>query len=276
MTAELHPASDREAERIWPVVRRAHLFETFGEYERFRSEAPWRIEVSERGEAVVLDRWRTHLDVLAIRGMWCALDRIPALIGGLAGVARGQRFGRLLSPLVSAEMASHYERSGMEQLVRIVVIKSARGYHGSDVDSPAAGVRLRQASLSDLEALTELDAECFDDFWRYDRDVLAGHFDAGRVVVAERRGTIIGYTLTTMIGGSATLGRIAVHPGHRGHGVGRALLTDALSYSVRSGMDAMTLCTQEENTRSRRLYAAAGMRELPDRLVFLVQDLGRE
>ncbi len=276
MSGSMHPASDVDAGRMWPVVRKAHLFDTVARYEEFRAEGPWRIQVSGNGEAAVLERWRDHLDVLAIKGMWCTADRMPVLIDELTDVAAGQGFGRLLSPLVSADVAPAYEAGGMRPFEHIVVLRRDR-IAGDVASMPApAGTCIRPATPLDLDALLDLDATCFDEFWRYDVAKVQRHFAEDRLMVAEKDGVVIGYTLATVIRESATLGRLAVSPACRGQGIGAALLSDALGYFARAGADSVTLCTQEGNSVSRRLYFSAGMRELPARLLFLIRDVGGE
>ena len=98
-------------------------------------------------------------------------------------------------------------------------------------------------------------------------------FDDGRVVVASMSEQVIGYTWCTMDRGIGTLGRLAVLPEHRRHGAGGWLLGDALAYMARNGAEVLSLCTQEDNAASRALYARAGLRELPERLVFLIQEI---
>lgn len=270
----LRIATDEDAVRLWAVVKRARLFDTFAEYERFRTRAPWRLQVTEDGsEAALLERWRERLDVLAIRRLWCAEGRIPDMIGQLASRAVTQGFGRLLSPLVSTRVAHRYEEAGMSVHTEMVVVHG-RGGHEPERTPP--GLTIRPATPGDLAALAELDAVCFDEFWRFDADGLARHFSQDRLTVADEDGAIIGYTLATALPDNPTLGRLAVDPATRRRGVGTALLTEALAYLGRVCRGPVSLCTQQENTASRRLYAKAGMRELDARVVFLVRDTEEE
>ena len=276
MSLHLHPARDDEVGRIWPMAKRARLFGSLAEFEAFRTEAPWRLQVSSSGECAVLDRWREHLAIVAMRGAWCAADRIPALVDRLMHVVRDQQMTSLLSPLVAEEVAPAYRAAGMHPLEDIVVLR--RVSRQTPV-APAAlppGVRIRPPLPADLAALLEVDAACFNDFWRYDIDKLARHFVEDRLMVAEEDGAAIGYTLATVIGDSATLGRLAVAPGARGRGVGAALLAEALGYLERTGAATVSLCTQRENVVSRALYARAGLRELPGKLQFLIRDVSGE
>jgi len=269
--ATLHAASPDEAQRIWPAVNAAHLFDSYDGFERFRSEAPWRLQVTVRGEAVLLEEWRSHLDVLAMRGLWCSGERVAPLTDQVIAAAAGQGYGRLLSPLVAEELVPVYERAGFSVHGRVIVLRLDRRAWADDETDPSGEVSLRRALADDLPTLVSLDAECFDEFWRYDSGHLERYLAQDRLVVAEGPEGLIGYTLATVVRGSATLGRLAVKPSARGRGTGEALLREAVSYLMRTGADSVTLCTQEENSASRALYSKVGLTELAGRLVFLVR-----
>jgi len=269
--ATLHPASADEADKVWPAVNAAHLFDSHAAFQRLRSGAPWKLQVTTRGEAVVLEEWRSHLDVLAMRGLWCSGDRVRPLADQIARIAAAQGYGRLLSPLVAEEVAPVYERARFSAHDSIVALRLDRGAWSDAGAAPPAGVRLRQALADDLPALVRIDAECFDDFWRYDPDHLARYLVEDRLVVAEGTEDVVGYTLATVVRGSATLGRLAVKPSARGRGTGEALLREALSWLVRRGVGTVSLCTQEYNLASRALYKKVGLTELTGRLVFLMR-----
>ncbi len=270
----LHPANEAEAARVWPAVAAAHLFDSRARFERFHAEAPWRVHVTDQGEAVVFERWRAHLEVLALKGLWAAPGRVPAVVRAAARVAAGQGFSTLLSPLVAEEAASAYRAAGMADHAAVVVLRYDRHASPPLDASPPAGTVLRRALPADLASVARIDAACFDAFWRYDPDRLAGYLVEDRLMVAEEDGQVIGYTLSTLVRESATIGRLAVDPAARRRGIGKALLADALSYLARTGAGSVSLCTQEENRASRELYRSVGLRELQGRLLFLTCPTG--
>ena len=59
---------------------------------------------------------------------------------------------------------------------------------------------------------------------------------------------------------------MAVHPDHGGHGLGRALVTDALHWLQRRGARRAVVNTQEGNATALGLYEALGFRPEPDGL----------
>jgi [ribosomal protein S18]-alanine N-acetyltransferase len=209
-----------------------------------------------------------------MRGLWCSGDRVRPLGDQIARVAAVQGYGRLLSPLVAEDVAPVYERARFSVHGLIVALRLNRAALGGAGARPAPDLRLRQAVADDLPALVQIDSECFDDFWRYDPDHLARYLVEDRLVVAQGEEGVVGYTLATVVRGSGTLGRLAVKPSARGRGTGEALLREALSYLMRTGVGTVSLCTQEENLASRALYRKVGLTELTGRLVFLMRSTG--
>jgi ribosomal protein S18 acetylase RimI-like enzyme len=259
------PADREDLRRIWPAVSSAHIFDDYAGLVAWWEAAPWRVRVSRAGEAAVLGRWRAHLDLLSVRGLWCPASRIPLLMEDLRAVARAQGFARLLAPLVPDDAVAPYLASGLLERQRIVVYRMQPPL---PVMRPSPhGATVRIGLPTDHTAAAALDAVCFDDFWRYDEESLGHYLESERLGVAELEGRVIGYTLSTVHGVEATIGRLAVAAEHRGRGIGTALLADAVAHAAHRGALAVTLCTQEENDDSRRLYRRLGFRESPRRLV---------
>lgn len=268
MSEVTHPATADDVRRLWPAVSAAHLFNDCAELVAWWEAARWRVRVSRAGEAAVLGRWREHLDLLAVRGLWCSTERVPVLVEDLLAVARAQGFGSLLGPLVPEDVVGPYLTAGLVVRQRIVVCRMQPSLVA--VRPAPAGVTLRIGTPRDLPAVAAVDRACFDDFWRCDEEVLQRSVASERLGLAEAAGSVIGYTLSTVHGPEATIGRLAVIAGRRRVGVGIALLADAVACAARKGASGVTLCTQEENDDSRRLYRRAGFREAPGRLVSTV------
>lgn len=269
MRSTLRTADVTDLGMVWTALRGAPAFAEREEFERFFREAPWRVQVSDNGEAAVLERWRAHLDVLSVRGLWCAERRISPIMRSLDVIASTQGFADLISPVVFEGYADPYLDAGMVVCQRIVTMRLARAREYAFLPEPPAGVTLRLASAVDLASLLAVDIESFEEFWRADADTMARYLSDGRVGVAESDGRVIGYTLATTDRGDGILGRLAVIPGRRGEGIGTALLCDAIAYLARTGVSAVSLCTQETNAVSRSLYARAGFMEMDGTSVFL-------
>lgn len=265
-------ATEIEARELWPAVRADRLFDTADQFAEYCSAAPWCIRVSDRGEAAVLGIWREHLDVLAMRGVWCSSHRLSAFTDDARDMASGRGFGRVLSPLLPIALLGPYRKQGMCVGQRITPIQGhPRGVLHAD---PPIGVRMRAGRSADLESLAELDAQCFDGFWRYGVAELRDLFAHERLMVAETdEGQLIGYTLATANRGAATLGRLAVSPAVRRSGLGRALVYEVAQWADDAGAHTISLCTQEENTAARGLYAAVGLTEVSEPYGFAIGDV---
>jgi ribosomal protein S18 acetylase RimI-like enzyme len=101
-----------------------------------------------------------------------------------------------------------------------------------------------------------------------------------QVTVAERHGAIVGIIVLTVTDEGFLVDNVAVHPSHRGTGLGRALLGFAEAEARRAGFDSIYLYTHEQMTENLALYARIGYVEYDRRsqgafsLVYLRKHLG--
>lgn len=79
-----------------------------------------------------------------------------------------------------------------------------------------------------------------------------------QVTVAERQGAIVGIIVLTVTDEGFLVDNVAVHPSHRGTGLGRALPQFAEAEAQRAGFDAIYLYTHEKMTENLALYARIG------------------
>ena len=120
-------------------------------------------------------------------------------------------------------------------------------------------VRLRRPSPADLPAVIAVDrAALSPHWWRSGSDMLQRVSGASYFVVAEIGDDVAGYAEGELHVPTAHLNRIAVHPDRQGCGIGSFLLCDALRTFWQSGASQVTLNTQIDNLRSRRLYNRFG------------------
>lgn len=88
------------------------------------------------------------------------------------------------------------------------------------------------------------------------------------ILVAEERGTVVGYTYASvegydymsLRGPAGVLHDIVVEPGHRGSGIGRMLLDATLAKLRGRGVPLAVLETAEQNAAAQRLFGRAGFR----------------
>jgi ribosomal protein S18 acetylase RimI-like enzyme len=101
-----------------------------------------------------------------------------------------------------------------------------------------------------------------------------------QVTVAEHHGAIVGIIILSVTDEGFLVDNVAVHPGHRGAGLGRALLEFAEVEARRAGFDSLYLYTHEQMTENLALYARIGYVKYDRRsqgafsLVYLRKHLG--
>jgi ribosomal protein S18 acetylase RimI-like enzyme len=82
-----------------------------------------------------------------------------------------------------------------------------------------------------------------------------------RVTVAEAEAAIVGVIVLNDDDEGFFIDNVAVHPLHRGGGVGRSLLEFAEAEARRAGFDSIYLYTHEDMTENIALYSRIGYKE---------------
>ena len=262
------PPTGREIERLERTLVAAKVFVDVTEMRRALDAEPWRLRVNDRGDVAVLGRWRDHLPVLAIEALWCPVAGIPAAVRSFLALGEEHGLTDVVSPPTPVEETAAYERAGM-RIHTVVTTYMMQHLTGIPAPEMPPGLSVRPAGPRDLSTLLELDAACFEPFWRYDARHLVRFFALGRLAVAEQDGQAVGYTLCTVDGDDGLLGRLCVLPEWRRKGIGSALLVESLRYVSRHGGGRITLSTQVDNVPSQALYRSAALRDTGRRYAFL-------
>lgn len=135
-------------------------------------------------------------------------------------------------------------------------------------DGPSAPLRFRRAISSDAPAITEL----VDAAYRHYVDRLgmlpgpmtedyADVIATRQTTVAEIFGLTVGVLVLNGSTGQFVIENVAVHPEHRGTGLGGALLDLAEAQARRAGFDVIHLFTHEQMTENLAIYTKHGYRE---------------
>jgi len=139
--------------------------------------------------------------------------------------------------------------------------------------SKDAAQLLRRGRSSDRPAVLAVDAAAFSSFWRLDDAGLSEAIDATPVtrfrVAAPRGADVLAYAVTGLSATQGYLQRLAVHPGHRRAGLGRALGLDGLRWLRRKGVAEAVVNTQLGNDPALALYLSLGFRREPMQLSVL-------
>jgi predicted N-acetyltransferase YhbS len=93
-------------------------------------------------------------------------------------------------------------------------------------------------------------------------ETIAGAFADHAVIVAETGGTLVGCVLATRQGENLYVGRIAVRPDFRRHGIAGRLLAEAERHARTTGARALTLGVRVALPGNFRFFAAHGFREV--------------
>ena len=130
-------------------------------------------------------RGATHLDVLAMRGVWCSERHVSAFARDAADVSDGAWFRRVLSPLLPVDLLGGYRHVGMHDLAPIVAIQGTPDHMPVADVPPGVDAATRRPPQTPWR-VARLDAECFEEFWRYGADELAELLSRERCIA--RRG----------------------------------------------------------------------------------------
>ena len=264
-------------------VREAHLedwlpIDVLISRARFASPTLWRWErdLPDRGFVVVEIEGRVEGALLAVA------DESPVAWVRLAAVGDALPLGQWLDvslpPIVSHLRTLDARRlAWMDHGEWARPFLEARGFHPlTDVITLAktdrvapridpAPVRIRPASREEFGTLAAIDRRAFEPaWWRSEASMRRRAATASRFVVAERRGSVVGYAEREHHPPTAHLNRIAVDPDHQGRAIGATLLRHVLVSLWKSGAAAVSLNTQRTNWRSRRLYERFGFQPTGD------------
>jgi ribosomal protein S18 acetylase RimI-like enzyme len=161
--------------------------------------------------------------------------------------------------------------SGFRQTNTIITMQKTT-FATPDVGS--SKVVISQASEADFSTIVEIDRAAFEPVWRHTRQLLSRVFpDAAHFVVARLRDRTVGYAYASLIGRHGHIARIAVHPKQQGQRIGAHLLVELIRFFERKRAFGITLNTQQDNIRSRRLYEWFGFRLLGDEAYLLQREI---
>jgi ribosomal protein S18 acetylase RimI-like enzyme len=136
----------------------------------------------------------------------------------------------------------------------------AKGVASPRVAAPK-GVKFRAGGPADVDALLVVDREAFPSSPVSRKDLLAMLEGTGEVLVAERRGSAVGFALYDEdTPGTAYLRTLAVLGEARGEGIGAALTLRVAKAMFAGTATRLDLRTDDDNARAIRLYTWLGFR----------------
>ncbi|MBZ2086052.1 GNAT family N-acetyltransferase [Streptococcus oralis] len=116
-------------------------------------------------------------------------------------------------------------------------------------------ITIRQATLSDLDEMLAIEEANFSSEEAVSRQSLEESIrkSAGTFLVARDENQIVGYVLGALVSGSDTqtslileIKRVAIHPDHRGQGLGTLLLASLKQVAVEGGVKCLRLTCSDD------------------------------
>jgi ribosomal protein S18 acetylase RimI-like enzyme len=149
--------------------------------------------------------------------------------------------------------------SGFSKMNSVVFLE----WHPQAVPEEASPASiLRPLRSADIRPVIELDNQAFDPLWQYsEASVLKALSHSSLALVAELQEQIAGYMLVSSSALGAHIARLAVSARWQGRGIGGALVRQAMRFTNEKGFSQLTVNTQSDNLRSRRLYHRLGFRD---------------
>jgi ribosomal protein S18 acetylase RimI-like enzyme len=126
---------------------------------------------------------------------------------------------------------------------------------------PNPELTIREAYLEDVPLITAVDHAAFQAPWQMHTDELRQALRlAASASIAFLKRECVGYQICTRQQTAAHLARLAVVPHLQGHGIGAAILHEAVTRFAKRGVRSMTVNTQGTNIHSQHLYQRFGFR----------------
>lgn len=189
-----------------------------------------------------------------------------------------QGYSSIITAALHPEEARSFLATGFTEHDRLRVLS----HDLVDLDGPRRsvppdwGLRLRRARRADRDASLVVDARAFPGFWRLDRSGLEEALEATprtRFRVARTCDRVVGYAVTGRAGSQGFLQRLATDPTAAGHGVGSALVLDALTWARRRHLARVLVNTQADNERALQMYLRLGFEPTTTDLVVLTRPI---
>ncbi len=201
-----------------------------------------------------------QIRVFGLDDTWALPDVLPRLLPVIAASMRAKKVDTLVFIGVENWLIDGLLAHGFHLENRVITLQK------TDFGVPSAGnagVRLVPVSPADFAAIVAIDRAAFAPVWQCTQESLTRIYaDLPYFVAAQVDGRIVGYAYANLIGRHGHLSRLAVYPQWQGRQIGVRLLADVIRFCRERRVFGITLNTQQDNHRSRRLYEWFGFKSL--------------
>lgn len=186
----------------------------------------------------------------------------------------GQGFSSVVTAALDPVESQPFVALGFQEHERLRLLT----HDLTDLPSAPTAPPARRVRNEDWTQVLAVDAASFPPFWQLDRAglqqaVAATRAARFRVLAPGGSRLAVGYAITGRAGRSGYVQRLAVHPDHQGHGLGRALALDGLHWLRRRRVRSAVVNTQQGNEIALSFYRHLGFRAAPSDLVVFRRDL---
>lgn len=135
-------------------------------------------------------------------------------------------------------------------------------------------LNIREALLKDARQMAALDKICFSHPWSRQSFVEElGDNDLSFYIVVEGGGEIIAYAGLWMVLDEGHITNLAVHPSHRGKGLGEKLLRELIGRATNRGIRKFTLEVRPSNKSAIKLYKKLAFKPVGIRKEYYLDNL---
>lgn len=199
-----------------------------------------------------------QLRALVVDGNWPLPDTLGALLPCVRRSLRQAGVTILAFVGVERWLLDGLAANGFAQANTVVTMHQMLHPAKGDWETPSLGNRaavVRPVTEPDLSEIVEIDRQAFIPLWRNTPLTLTEAMRAcPYFCVAEIEQQVVGYAYASLTGRHGHLTRIAVHPRYQGQQVGVRLLADVVRFFRDQRVFGVTVNTQQDNVRARRLY----------------------
>jgi ribosomal protein S18 acetylase RimI-like enzyme len=151
------------------------------------------------------------------------------------------------------------EKNGWEICQKVIQLRWNRKSDHYQEEASQSDFFIRKMATPDIPEVTRIDQTCFEKIWQHSEDAIARAFEQSAYsTVAEKKGRIVGYQISTSMRNHAHIARLAVLPEFQRQKIGHHLIGDVLDRFKRPWTREITVNTQGDNIKSLGLYAKLG------------------